>query len=219
MRRFLGAGVPVAVMVAVLYVIASAGSARHATATSPSMLPPVQRAASRPTATPPAASTPAPGPAPAVTTAPRAAAIRTGCRWRLYHDGAIAADPACAPGQLDRAVIGHPARTICNPAWLAAAGRPQPAASTKDELLYEYQLPGNPVTYTVAHVIPVEDGGSATSAQNLYPLPVNGFGGQETRTLVAGELHDEICSHKITVAQATGMLEGDWLSKGLPNHD
>ena len=54
---------------------------------------------------------------------------------------------------------------------------------------------------------------------NLYPLPLNGFGGQQTQTVVANQLHDEICSHKITIAQAARTLEGDWLSKGLPNND
>jgi hypothetical protein len=52
-----------------------------------------------------------------------------------------------------------------------------------------------------------------------YPLPLNGFGGQQTRTLVADQLHDEICSHKITVAQAAKTLESGWLSRGLPDDD
>ena len=66
--------------------------------------------------------------------------------------------------------------------------------------------------------MPVEDGGSPTSPLNLYPLPLNGYGGQ-TREMVADQLHDEICSHKITVAQAANTLEGDWLSNGLPDDD
>jgi hypothetical protein len=37
--------------------------------------------------------------------------------------------------------------------------------------------------------------------------------------MVADHLHDEICSHKITVADAARTLEGDWLSKGLPDDD
>ena len=34
--------------------------------------------------------------------------------------------------------------------------------------------------------------------------------------MVADQLHNEICSHRITIAQAAKTLEGDWLSKGLP---
>ena len=111
------------------------------------------------------------------------------------------------------------AQTVCNRAWVATASRLQPSQTTLDRLLIEYQLPGNPVTYALARVIPVEDGGSATSPLNLYPLPLNGFGGQQTRTVVANQLHDEICAHKITIAQAAKTLEGDWLSKGLPDND
>jgi hypothetical protein len=82
----------------------------------------------------------------------------------------------------------------------------------KDRLLIDYQLPGNPATYVIAHVVPVNDGGSATSALNLYPLPLTGYGGQMTRTMDADQLHDDICAHKITIAHAAEALEGDWLS-------
>jgi hypothetical protein len=146
-------------------------------------------------------------------------AARTNCRWRQYRDGATASDPSRAPGKLDPAATANITQTVCNPAWVAAASHIQPPPSTLDKLLIEYQLPGNPVTYTLARVIPAEDGGSPTSPLNLYPLPLNSFGGQQTQTLVANHLHDEICSHKITIAQAAQTLEGDWLSKGLPNND
>ena len=53
----------------------------------------------------------------------------------------------------------------------------------------------------------------------FYPLPLNGFGGLRTQTMVANQFHDEICSRKITIAQAAQTLEGDWLSKGLPDND
>jgi hypothetical protein len=146
-------------------------------------------------------------------------ASRTDCRWRRYRDGAIGTDPSCAPGELDPAVTENTAQTVCSGAWVTAASRRQPPPSTLDKLLIEYQLPGNPVTYAVAWVIPVEDGGSPTSTDNLYPLPRNGFGGQQTRTAVASQLHHEICSHKITVTQAAQTLQGDWLSNGLPDSD
>jgi hypothetical protein len=82
----------------------------------------------------------------------------------------------------------------------------------------EYQLPGNPVTYTAAQVIPVQDGGSATNPQNLYPLPVDGWGGEMTHAAAAGQLHDQICAHKITIAQAANTLERDWLTVKLAAH-
>ena len=143
----------------------------------------------------------------------------TECRWRRFRDRAIGSDLSCAPGQLDAGVAGHIGQTICDESWVAAATRLDPSPAIKDELLIEYRLPGNPVTYTVAHVIPVQDGGSPTSPRNLYPLALTGYGGQETHTAVAEMLNDEICDHEITVAQAARTLEGDWLSRGLPDDD
>ena len=219
MRRYLVVAFPVLVMLAVLYMIGSAGSARHAKSTPPRLLPPAQQAATTRTqvATVPQTTTAPQTTVPQTTTV--ITAKRTNCRWRRYRDGAIGADPSCAPGSLATGVLGHTAQTVCSQAWVAAASRLQPSATTLDRLLIEYQLPGNPVTYAVARVIPVVDGGSPTSAQNFYPLPLNGFGGQQTRMVVANQLHDEICSHKITVAQAAKTFEGDWLSRGLPNDD
>jgi len=221
MRRYLVIILPILVAALVAYAVGSAGSARHPT-TAAAKPPPAPRAPAATTSRTRTASTQATSVTPSVTTAPTPPGVpmlRTDCRWRLYRDGAIGTDPVCAPGRINRAVIGHTAQTICNRAWLAVAGRQQPSVSTKDDLLYEYQLPGNPVTYVAARVIPVEDGGSPTSLANLYPLPLNGWGGEETRAVVADQLHDEICSHQITVAQAAKLLEGDWLSKGLPDDD
>jgi len=212
MRRLLAIALALLVMLGVLYAIGSADSTRHTNATT-SKVPPADQqaatAATRPTATHTSAAH----------TTTVITAARTDCRWRQYRDGAIASDPDCAPGKLNPTTTSNIAQTICNPAWVTAASHIQPPPSTLDKLLIEYQLPGNPVTYALARVIPVQDGGSPTSPLNLYPLPLNGFGGQQTRTVVANQLHDEICSHKITIAQAAQMLQGDWLSKGLPNDD
>lgn len=130
-----------------------------------------------------------------------------------------AATPRALPERSIPAVREHLRETICRSDWLARAEPLQLPTILKDRLLIDYQLPGNPATYVIAHVVPVDDGGSATSALNLYPLPLDGYGGQMTRTMVADQLHDEICAHKITVADAAKTLEGDWLSAGLPDDD
>ncbi|MBV9197310.1 MAG: hypothetical protein JO168_24510 [Solirubrobacterales bacterium] len=216
MRRSLVIVLPVLAILAVLYGIGSAGSARHSTSTSPALLPPAKQAATTATQAP----TTSPPPATPTTSqaTPPITAPRTDCRWREYSDGAIGNDPDCAPGELDPAVTVNTAHTICNHAWVAATSKLEPPATTLDKLLIEYQLPGSPGMFAIARVIPVEDGGSPTSPMNLYPLPLDGYGGQATRAVVADELRNEICSHRITVTQAAKTLEGDWLSKGLPNH-
>jgi hypothetical protein len=37
--------------------------------------------------------------------------------------------------------------------------------------------------------------------------------------VVADQLHEDICSHRMTVAAVAKTLEGDWLSTGLPADD
>jgi hypothetical protein len=143
-------------------------------------------------------------------------APRTDCRLRRYRDGAIGSDRACAPGALDPAVLGHTAQTICNTRWLVAVERTHLAPATRDRLVIEYQLPGPSISYVVARVIPIEDGGSPVDPRNLYVLPLNGWGGERTQAVVADRLHEQICARELTVVQAAKMLERDWLRKGVP---
>ena len=208
MRRSLPVAVAIVVVLLAISRISSAGSAHQATraaakaTTAPRQ--PVGVSSAISTATQTTTAITAPGPE---------------CRWRRFRDGAIGADPSCAPGQLDAAVVAHIGQTICDESWVAAATRLDRPPAIKDKLLIEYRLPGNPATYTVARVIPVEDGGSPTSPRNLYPLALTGYGGQETHTAVAEKLNDEICDTKITMAQAEKTLRRDWLSRGLPDDD
>jgi hypothetical protein len=143
-------------------------------------------------------------------------APRTDCHWHRYRDGALGSDRHCAPGTLNAAVIGHTAGTICDPRWLASTSSSHLAPATRQRLVIEYQLPGPVITYVVAHVVPIEDGGSPTNPRNLYVLPLNGWGGERTKAVVAGKLHDEICAHRLTVAEAAKTLEGNWLAKRVP---
>jgi hypothetical protein len=213
MRRYLLLGVSTLAAVLVAYVIGSAGSATHP-----------KPAASKPTQAPQqTATTATQTPRMTETTTAVVTASQTDCRWRLYPDGAIGADPHCAPGLLNPAAAAHPKVTICARSWLAAAQRSAPSAQHDndqlDKLLIEYQLPGSPLTYTIAHVVPIEDGGSPISPLNLYPLPIEGYGGAETQAIIADQLHQQICAGKTPVQRAAQLLEGDWLSQGLPDDD
>jgi hypothetical protein len=222
MRRFLPIALSMVVVLIVGYAISTAKGAHHAKATASRRLPPTQSAAitstrqGTPSSNPPARPS---NPAPNAQTGPVVTASEGSCHWSEYRDGAIGPDPECAPGKIDPAVAGHVAQTVCNPAWVAAASAARPSQVTLEKLLIEYSLAGSPLTYVVAQVVPVEDGGSAISPENLYPLPLNGYGGQQTRKLVADQLHNEICAHEITVAQAAKTLAGDWLANGFPDED
>lgn len=210
MRRYLAIAFPILVVLVLSHAIGYAGRPRLAEAkpSSPKLLPSAEQIM-----TPSSQTTAVPEAMPTVS------ALSAQCHWHQYPDGAIGSDPDCAPGVVDAAVRGHTAQTICSPGWLATTTKVKPSVASLDQLLIKYQLPGNPVTYVAAQVIPVEDGGSPTGPANLYPLPLNGYGGQRTRMLVADELHREICASKITVAQSAKLLEGDWLADGFPDDD
>ena len=97
MRRLLAAAVSILVTLAVLYVIGSAGSAWHPKATTTSNPLPAAGTPTRPATTETSTAQ----------TTTVITATRTDCRRRQYRDGAIASDPACAPGKLDPAATGN----------------------------------------------------------------------------------------------------------------
>jgi len=225
MRR-LAVALPALVVVAGLYLIASRGGVHRANPTrhdppsalTPAPVAPAAQSIAVTRTVPPHAAVPQPRTPPhrQARRRPVITAPRTDCRWRRYRDGALGSDRDCAPGALDPAVFGHTARTVCNPTWVASANRALLAPATRERLVIEYQLPGPVTAYVVAHVVPIADGGSPTNPRNLYVLPLNGWGGERTQAVVAGELHNRICEHRLTVAQAARTLEGDWLTKGVP---
>jgi len=146
---------------------------------------------------------------------PAAVAPPGECFYVTYPDGAVSPDPRCSPGQINPAAAAHPRSTICDPAWLARL--PKPAARVIAGLAVRYGATA--FAYVPAYVIPPQDGGSPTSPANQWPEPLNGWGGFHTRDPVTDELNDRICSGTETVAAAARLLEGDWLSQGIPDDD
>ena len=137
------------------------------------------------------------------------------CFYLTYADRAISPDPRCSPGAIIPTAAAHPHATLCHPAWLARL--PKPAPNINDQLIFRYGA--NPSAYVPAYVVPPQDGGSPTNPANQWPEPLNGWGGFHTRESVVDRLHDQICSGKETVAAAARLLEGDWLSQGIPDDD
>jgi hypothetical protein len=231
--RRLAAALPALVVLVGLYLIATRGGVHHLHATPYSVRAPgrpaatailIQHAITSTRTIPVTRTTPLrepaarPGPRPHAQSRrrPVITATRTDCRWRRYRDGALGSDHSCAPGALDRAVIGRTAQTVCNPTWVASASRARLPRATQARLVIEYQLPGPLSTYVIARVVPIEDGGSPTNPRNLYLLPLNGWGGERTQAVVANQLRNQICAHKLTVGEAAKTLEGNWLAKGVP---
>ncbi len=142
------------------------------------------------------------------------------CRYRVFADGAIGADPRCTPGALNPAAVANPRSTICRRSYERKLAKAETAAQAlKIAMMIRYGSTGNPSTYVVAERVPAEDGGSPAEPENLWPVPLYGWGGALTESAVAHSLHDQICRGAITVRQATRVLEGDWLRGGIPDDD
>ncbi len=152
-----------------------------------------------------------------------AAAARAGqstCRYRRFADGAIGADPRCTSGALNPAAVADPYETICRRRYLTMLMKVEPSVQgLKVPLMIRYGSSGNASTYVLAQRVPAEDGGSPTSSNNLWPMPVDGWGGALTESAVANSVHEQICEGKVTVRQAARFLEGDWLRRGIPDDD
>ncbi len=147
-------------------------------------------------------------------------AEKSGCDYRRFPDGAFGADPRCTPGALNPAAVADPGRTICRGRYLSELEVAEaPVESLKSQMMIRYRSAGNPSTYVLAQVIPAEDGGSPTDLKNLWPMPLEGWGGALTEAAVAYSLHERICRGRVSVTQAARLLEGDWLRGGIPDDD
>ena len=89
----------------------------------------------------------------------------------------------------------------------------------KIAMMIRYGSAGNPSTYVLDQLVPVEDGGSPTAPENLWPILRQGWGGALTQAVVANAVHAQICAGKVTVGQAAELFEGDWLRRGIPDTD
>ena len=131
------------------------------------------------------------------------------CKYRTYPDGATGADRRCTPGVISTYAAAHPYRTICTPGY-AASVRPSEAVTEpiKLQLMARYQDPNPSGSYELDHLVAIEDGGSPTSVENMWPQPL-AQAVQKDR--LEDLLHEEICTHRLTVQQAARQIEGDWL--------
>ena len=147
-------------------------------------------------------------------------ASATSCQYRLFADGAIGADPRCTPGAPNPAAVANPEKTICQQSYLAKLGKAEAGVQhLKLAMMIRYGSAGNPSTYVLAQLVPVEDGGSPTDPKNLWPILLDGWGGARTQAVVANAVHAQICVGKVTVRQAAQLFKGDWLSRGIPDTD
>ncbi len=114
---------------------------------------------------------------------------------------AILADPVRTPGVLNpdvtQANIGS---TVCRRGWTSTI---RPPSSYTDELkrkqMRRYGETGSLSDYQEDHLISLELGGSPTDPRNLWPEP---YPRASQVDQIENELNAEVCSGKLTLAQA-----------------
>ena len=131
------------------------------------------------------------------------------CKYRTFPDGAIAPDRSCTPGIVNPYAAAHPYKTVCVPGYAERVRPPEAITEPlKLQLMARYQDPNPSGSYQLDHLVAIEDGGSPTSVENMWPQPI-AQAVQKDR--LEDLLHEQICAHRLSVVQAARELEGDWL--------
>jgi hypothetical protein len=114
---------------------------------------------------------------------------------------AIVADPVRTPGVLNPSVTQANIRsTICRRGWTATIRPPVSYTNAlKRRQMKLYGETGPMSDYQEDHLISLEMGGNPTDARNLWPEPYPRAAQMDE---MENELNAEICSGKLTLAQA-----------------
>ncbi len=81
----------------------------------------------------------------------------------------------------------------------------------KAEVYRRYGVPNESGKHEVDHFIPLELGGS-NMLTNLWPEPYEPIPGAHEKDRVENYLHDEVCSGRMTLAQAQEAIRTDWVA-------
>jgi hypothetical protein len=115
-------------------------------------------------------------------------------------------DAACTPG----AVMNANTNQICQSGYSSSV-RDVPN-SEKAQVYVEYGLQsGTPGQYEVDHLVPLELGGSNDIA-NLWPESASPRPGFHEKDQLENYLHDQVCSGKMSLADAQRQIASNWLS-------
>ncbi len=115
-------------------------------------------------------------------------------------------DSACTPG----AVLDVSASKVCQPGYSSSVRNvPQ---SEKNQVYTEYGIASRTTgQYEVYHLISLELGGSNDIA-NLWPEAASPTPGFHQKDQVENYLHDQVCSGKMSLADAQRAIASNWLA-------
>ncbi len=115
-------------------------------------------------------------------------------------------DRGCTPGALNPAVTQATiSTTICRPGGYTDSVRPPESYTEplKYRLMAAYGYGGNSASkFELDHLVPLEVGGAPSDPRNLWPEPHAGAPDAFKKDVVENQLHDEVCSGEIGLAQA-----------------
>lgn len=116
-------------------------------------------------------------------------------------------DPACSPG----AILSNATTTqICQSGYSSSVRNVTTA--TKDQVYAEYGVTSHqPGQYEIDHIISLELGGSNDIA-NLFPQPADPRPGFHEKDQVENYLHSQVCSGKMSLADAQHQIATNWLA-------
>jgi hypothetical protein len=114
-------------------------------------------------------------------------------------------DPKLTPGDTLPAVT---AAEVCTPGW--ASEHRHVTESMRDRVYTEYGRTRGPDCCEVDHLIPLELGGS-NDMKNLWPEPDAPRPGWAEKDQLENELHAEVCTGKIPLADAQRCISSNWV--------
>lgn len=133
-------------------------------------------------------------------------------------------NPKLTPGALSSAVTqANIDETICRPGGYTKSVRPPEryTEKLKGRLIraygYEQQVGGTAYrygNYELDHLVPLSIGGSPDSPKNLWPEPhvVQGGWGSYAKDRLELKIHDLVCAHQLSLAQAQSMMATNWVA-------
>jgi hypothetical protein len=107
------------------------------------------------------------------------------------------------------------ATTICRRGWTATV-RPPESITAREKLasMRAYGIHASRSLYEYDHLVPLELGGGANDARNLWPEPDNASGGfyLNPKDVLEGVLRRRVCRGQMALSAAQRMIATDWVS-------
>lgn len=129
-----------------------------------------------------------------------AAALGVATKTSGCHARGLLPDPACTPGSVFATAS---VAQICTPGYSARAR--DVSEALKDQRYAAYRIASHtPEQWEMDHLVPLELGGD-NSAANLWPQ--HGYGAKDE---LENTLHDQVCSHALSLRRAQEEIGRDW---------